>query len=121
MDYTSLVGFGADKRPILRRAQINHPLMVSVTDLNSESILNRGIQSMVFPFASTLSLNEPLHPGVKAQQLATSSEASGRLIGVQTFKLDAYKVINQESEQCISCALQPFRTMAIILCRGHFT
>ena len=94
MDYTSLIGYRADKRPILRRAQINHPLMVSVKNLNETSIVNRGIQSLVFPFSSTLSLNEPLQPDVEAMTLATTAESSGRLIGVQTFKLESYKVVN---------------------------
>lgn len=98
MNYASVIGFrqlpNQQRQPIVKTAQLNHPAMAVVSDLNSESAINRGVQSMVFPFSSTLELNEPLHPGIEAQILATSSASSGRLTGVRTYKKEAFNIVN---------------------------
>ena len=70
---------------------INYPLIPEVTDLARDSLIVKGLPSMLFPFASSIDLAEPLRPGLEAQVLARSSAASGRIEGVQRVDPPAYK------------------------------
>ncbi len=57
---------------------INHPAILKSTELSRTSPLTAGLDSMVFPFASSLDLGEPI-PGVRYEALARSGKASGSI------------------------------------------
>lgn len=55
---------------------INYPAIAKATDLSRTSPLTAGLDSMLFPFTSTLTVGE-LPPGLVADVLASSGPASG--------------------------------------------
>lgn len=57
--------------------EISYPLIARVNDLSRTSVLTSGLDQMLFPFTSTLTVAEQLPPGVKAEVLARSSPSSG--------------------------------------------
>jgi gliding-associated putative ABC transporter substrate-binding component GldG len=56
---------------------ISFPLIPRASELSRTSPLTAGLDGMLFPFASSLTLPEALEPGVTREVLATSSPASG--------------------------------------------
>ncbi|MFZ5480432.1 MAG: GldG family protein [Myxococcota bacterium] len=64
--------------------EINYPLIPRATDLSRTNPLVAGLDSLLFPFTSSLSVAEQLPPGVAAEVLARSSASSGSLQGLRT-------------------------------------
>lgn len=63
---------------------VNYPLIPKATELSKRSTLTSGLDSMLFPFASTITLAEPLPSGVDVDVLARTSAASGSVQSVKT-------------------------------------
>jgi gliding-associated putative ABC transporter substrate-binding component GldG len=78
---------------------VNYPLIPRATVLNPESPVTRGLDSMLFPFTSSLMVAEALAPEVSASVLVSSSAASGRIRGVRTIDPTAYKVVAPGEER----------------------
>ncbi len=57
---------------------INHPAIVKSSALSRTSPLTAGLDSMIFPFASSLAIGDPI-PGVTYDALARSGPASGSI------------------------------------------
>lgn len=64
--------------------EINYPLIPRAMDLSRDSVLTSGLDQLLFPFTSTLSIAEDLPPGVTGEVLARSSAASGAVQGLTT-------------------------------------
>ncbi len=70
---------------------VNHPVIPRVTDLDKDSPIVKGLDQMLFPFASSLTVNEPLAPGLEAQVLVRGSAQGSRFQGVRSLDPAAYK------------------------------
>lgn len=66
------------------RQSLNYALMPKATMLNRSTTLTKGSDSLLFPFASTLALADPLPEGVSAEVVASSSSSAGRVGGLRT-------------------------------------
>jgi ABC-type uncharacterized transport system involved in gliding motility auxiliary subunit len=62
---------------------INHPVIVKATELSRTSPLTAGLDSMLFPFTSSITLADA-PPGVTFEALARSGRASGTLPGLKS-------------------------------------
>ncbi len=63
---------------------VNYPLIPRATDLSKASTLTAGLDSMLFPFASTITLADPPPEGVTFDVLARTSAASGSVVTLKT-------------------------------------
>jgi gliding-associated putative ABC transporter substrate-binding component GldG len=70
---------------------VNYPLIPRSTDLSKESLIVKGLDQMLFPFASSLNVADPLPAGVEATVLARASAAAGRLKQIRTIDPSGYK------------------------------
>lgn len=75
----------------LMQLPVNHPALPRVTDLAAESPIVKGMDQMLFPFASSIETTELLPPGAEATVLARSSAQSSRFQGVRTLDPTAYQ------------------------------
>lgn len=80
------------------RQSINYALMPKATMLNRAIALTKGSDSLLFPFASTLSLVDPLPEGVTADVIASSSSDSGRVGGLRTIDPGAFRATLSSEE-----------------------
>lgn len=64
--------------------EINYPLIPKATQLSRESVITSGLDQMIFPFASSLTLADPLPAGLRGEVLAWSSESAGALQNLPT-------------------------------------
>lgn len=80
------------------RRSINYPLIPKATILKQDSAVLKGMDSLLFPFASSLTLADPLPPDIQADVLAASSGESGRIRGVRTIDPFAYQTLAQGEE-----------------------
>jgi gliding-associated putative ABC transporter substrate-binding component GldG len=62
---------------------VNYPLLPRIANVANDSAIVGPIQSMLFPFASTIALMEPLPDEVHASVLATSNPSSSRVSQIQ--------------------------------------
>jgi gliding-associated putative ABC transporter substrate-binding component GldG len=90
--------------PVLQGRQVvqvpvNYPLIPRATKLHPDSAVTRGLESMLFPFASSLTLADPMPTDVVTEVLAASSEAGGRIRGVRTIDPAAYKMVAPGEER----------------------
>jgi gliding-associated putative ABC transporter substrate-binding component GldG len=81
------------------RMQVNYPLIPVATKLDPASPVVKGLDSMMFPFASSLTLADPLPPDVQATVLAASTESSGRIKGIRTVDPTAYELVAPGEER----------------------
>lgn len=72
---------------------VNYPLIPRASTLDKASPVVKGLDSMLFPFTSSLSLVDPMPPDIEAIVLAATSEASGSIRGIRTIDPTAYKVV----------------------------
>ena len=70
---------------------VNHPAIPRVTDLADDSPIVKGMDQMLFPFASSIDISELLPPGAEAKVLAKGSADASRFQGVRTFDPSAYQ------------------------------
>ncbi len=75
------------------RMNVDYPLIPRATELDADSPVVRGLDTMLFPFVSSLTLADPLPPDVEATVLAASSPASGTIKGIRTVDPNAYKIV----------------------------
>ena len=78
---------------------VNYPLIPRASDLNRDSVVVKDLDSMLFPFVSSLEVADPPPQDVTFTTLATSSEASGRIKGVRTIDPNAYKMVDPTEER----------------------
>lgn len=71
---------------------VNHPVIPRVTDLAKDSPIVKGLDQMLFPFSSSITVTELLPPDAEAAVLARGSAAASRFQGVRTFDPGAYKM-----------------------------
>ena len=62
---------------------INYPLIPKATDLAQDDLIVKGLDSMLFPFSSSIDIAADLPDRLKARVLARASADAGRLKGVQ--------------------------------------
>jgi len=74
------------------QVRVNYPLIPRATELHGDSIVVKDLDSMLFPFASSLDLVEPLPPEIQATVLAASHPDSSRLKGIRTLDPSAFQV-----------------------------
>lgn len=63
---------------------VNFPLLPRAVELSRRNPLTSGLESMLFPFASSVQLADPMPPGVKGEVLARSSDTSGSVQSLKT-------------------------------------
>lgn len=78
---------------------VNYPLIPRASDLNRESVVVKDLDSMLFPFVSSLEPVDPPPQDVAYTVLARSSQASGRIKGVRTIDPNAYKLVDPTEER----------------------
>ena len=78
---------------------VNYPPIPKATDLDHDSLVVKDLDAMLFPFVSSITLDAPLPPGVEAQVLASSSQASGRIKGARTIDPNAFKQADPAEER----------------------
>lgn len=71
---------------------VDYPLIPTTTDLNRESPVVRGLDLATLPFASTLSVADPLPAGVTAQVWVRSMPGSGAIDALRWIRPDAFQV-----------------------------
>lgn len=79
------------------RQNINYPLLPKATMLNRGTALTKGVDSLLFPFASTLALRDPLPEGVTADVIASTSSDAGRVKGLRS--IDPFVFQNRLSSE----------------------
>ena len=79
------------------RQNINYPLLPKATMLNRGTALTKGVESLLFPFASTLALRDPLPDGVTADVIASTSPDAGRVKGLRS--IDPFVFQNKLSSE----------------------
>ncbi len=70
---------------------VNHPVIPRITDLATDSLVVKGLGQLLFPFASSLALSDPLPPGVEARVLARTSPQAGRVRTIRTLDPAAWE------------------------------
>jgi len=83
----------------IRQVQINYPLIPRVMELSQESVVVKDLDSMLFPFVSSIDLADPMPPDVTAEILASSSDSSGRIKGIRTIDPGAFQVVAPGEER----------------------
>jgi ABC-type uncharacterized transport system involved in gliding motility auxiliary subunit len=73
--------------------EVNYPLIPRATDLSRRSALTRGLDAMLFPFASSLQVAEALNPGVEVEILARSAASAGSVQDLRTIDPQALQVV----------------------------
>ena len=81
------------------RMPVNYPLIPRVDIAAPEHPTVRGLETMLFPFASSVELADPLPGDLEATILARSTEASGRIRGIRTIDPQAYKIVSPGEER----------------------
>ncbi len=72
---------------------VNYPLIPRASDLDRDSVVVKDLDSMLFPFVSSLEVADPPPQDVDVTVLARSSEASGAIKGIRTIDPNAYKIV----------------------------
>lgn len=93
------MGFPVRQGKVIRQTEINYPLIPKATALSQTSPVVKGLDSMLFPFSSSLTLADPMPPDVRADILASSADSSGRIKGVRTIDPNAYTRLAPGEEQ----------------------
>jgi ABC-2 type transport system permease protein len=93
------MGFPIRQGKVIRQTEINYPLIPKATELSESSPVVKGLDNMLFPFVSSLTLAEPMPPDITADVLAASSDTSGRIKGVRTIDPNAYTRLAPGEEQ----------------------
>ncbi len=78
---------------------VNYPLIPRVDVSAPEHPTVRGLETMLFPFASSIALADPLPGDLEATILARTSDAGGRIRGIRTIDPQAYKMVAPGEER----------------------
>ncbi|MCK6505920.1 GldG family protein [Myxococcota bacterium] len=70
---------------------VNSPLIPKATELDRDNLVVKDLDAMLFPFASSLEVEEPLPPEVRATVLARTHPEAGRLAGLRTIAPEAFR------------------------------
>lgn len=82
----------------ITRKSINYPLLPRASDINHDTVLSKGIDNLLFPFASSLTLADPLPPDVVSSVIASSDADSGRIRAIRTIDPAAYQIVSPGEE-----------------------
>lgn len=72
--------------------KVNYPLLPKISDINQQSIVMRGIDSMLVPFVSSLDFQDNLANDIKGEVWAKTSPASGKFSGMKSVDPASYFV-----------------------------
>lgn len=78
---------------------VNYPLIPRADVAEPSHPTVRGLETMLFPFASSIDLADPLPGDLEATVLAHTTEAGGRIKGIRTIDPQAYKVVAPGEER----------------------
>jgi len=81
------------------RMPVNYPLIPRADIAEPDHPTVRGLETMLFPFVSSIALADPLPGDLSAKVLAHSSEAGGRIRGIRTVDPQAYKIVAPGEER----------------------
>lgn len=70
---------------------VNSPLILKTQELDRDSLVVRDLDAMIFPFVSSVELDDPLPPELTGTVLARSHDSSGRLAGLRTLAPEALR------------------------------
>lgn len=101
VDRTSngIMNFPVRQGRYIQQVAVNYPLIPRSGSLSKTNLVVRDLDGMLFPFVSSLTLEDPLPVGVSAEVLAASGAASGRIKGIRTIDPTAYKVVPPGEER----------------------
>jgi len=78
---------------VIRQTRVNYPLIPRASRLSPDSLVVKDLDSMLFPFVSSLTLADPLPLDVEAEVLAWSGAQSGRVRGLRRVDPNSFRVI----------------------------
>jgi len=78
---------------------VNSPLIPKATVLDRDNLVVKDLDSMLFPFASSLEVADDLPPEVTATVLAATHPDAGRLKGLRTIAPEAFRAILSSEEK----------------------
>jgi len=70
---------------------VSTPLIPRATVLDRDNLVVKDIDSMLFPFASSVELADPLPPELRGTVLAATAPDAGRLTGLRTIAPEAFR------------------------------
>ena len=76
----------------IQMVKMNYPLLPKISDINQNSIVMRGIDSLLVPFASSLAFQDNLANHIKREVWAKTSPASGKFSGMKSIDPASYFV-----------------------------
>lgn len=82
----------------IRQTRVNYPLIPRANDLSENSLVVKDLDSMLFPFVSSLTLADPLPPDVSAEVLASSGDSSTRMRGIRRVDPQSFQVLSPGEE-----------------------
>lgn len=88
------IRYGEKVQPV----QLNYPLIPKLTKINPLAPAVKGIDSMLAPFASSISIAEQLSKDVEAEVWVSTSERAGTLRGVTTLDPKAFQLVSPGEE-----------------------
>lgn len=74
------MSFPVQQGRTMRQVKVNYPLIPKTTQLNADSLVVKDLESMLFPFVSSLTVADPLPLDVTASVLAEAMPDSSRRI-----------------------------------------
>ena len=78
---------------MVQNIQINYPLIPKLTEIDDTVPVMKGVDSMLAPFASSVTLTEDLPSMVEGKVWASSSVRSGKIKGVATLDPKAFQMV----------------------------
>ncbi|RME20632.1 MAG: hypothetical protein D6798_20060 [Deltaproteobacteria bacterium] len=72
---------------------VNSPLVPKATELDRDSVVVKGMDSLLFPFASSLEVADDLPPEVEVKVLAATHPDAGRIKGLRTIAPEAFRAV----------------------------
>ena len=88
--YNGEMAFPSRQGKVVRQVSINHPLIVKAPKLDATLPVMNGMERLITPFASSITLLEPLPLNIEASVWVSSSKESGRAEGVKTIHPNAF-------------------------------
>lgn len=91
--YNGKMSFPVRYGQVVRTVQVNYPLIPNITNIRQDIPVMKGIDSMLFPFSSSVELVDNLPANVTGEIWAKSSDKAGKVRGVMTLEPQAYQQI----------------------------